>query len=110
MAENTSRPCSSVPSRYGRDARIDQFELRGIERILHREQRGEDRQQKKQEGNDGRDHGEAGTAERIEDVAVDRAPEPAHRSGRRATAISGGVGCKRGESFGHANLSFRSRG
>ena len=84
MAEKTSRPCSSVPSRNGlwpsavHSGEMREFiscKLRGIERVLHREQRRKDRQQEKQHGDGRRDHGELRAAERIEDVAFDDAAE-----------------------------------
>jgi hypothetical protein len=55
------------------------LKLRRIERVLHRNYRGKDREQKKQQRDRGRDHGEPGTAKRIKNIALERAPKPARR-------------------------------
>ena len=65
-----------------RDSRIHQLKLRGIERVLYRELRCEERQQKEQGSDGGRHHGHSGTAERVENVTVERALQPA-RTGTR---------------------------
>ena len=57
-------------------ARIQQLQLRGVERILHGKQRRENREQEEQHGHRGREHREPGTAEGIEQVACEGAREP----------------------------------
>ncbi|GCC46871.1 hypothetical protein chiPu_0030805, partial [Chiloscyllium punctatum] len=59
------------------DPRVHQLQLRRIERVLHRKPGREDRQQEERERDRGSDHRQFGAAERIENVAVERALEPA---------------------------------
>jgi hypothetical protein len=59
-----------------RDARIDQLQLRRVERVLDGENGREDRKQEEQHGDGARDHCHARAAEGIEQVASGRAPNP----------------------------------
>ncbi len=90
-----------------RDPRIHQLQLRRIERILHGDDGREDRRQEKQQGHGGCDHGEAGAAERIEQVAG-----PARRTiplpaPRRAGAAL--FGLMRDDGVGHRGFSGSGR-
>jgi hypothetical protein len=111
MAENTSRPCSSVPSRNGlwpsAVHRIHQLQLRRIERVLHGKLGSKDRQQEKQDGDGRRHHGHPGTAERIENIAVERALRPVRAGTRRWRARLYSVGH---HGIGHLMSRFRPDG
>src|SRR5262249_10965831 len=88
-----------------RDARVHQLQLRRVERVLDRKQRGEDRGEKEQ-GRDRRgEHGDAGAAEGVEKVAFNKAFEPAF--GREAGARSAGLGLARKGGIAHG-LIFRN--
>jgi hypothetical protein len=76
-----------------RNARVHQLKLRRIERVLHRNNWGEYRHQKKQRRHRGGNHGNSGAAERIEQVTLDGAPKPS--SGPKAHLLSAGIGLMR---------------
>jgi len=85
------------------------LQLRRIERVLHGNQRREDRGQEKQHGDSGRDHGEPGAAEGVEQVALDGAGKPAPR--REARGRSARFGFTRDDGVGHEGaLAFRPGG
>ncbi len=85
-----------------RDARIHQLQLRRIERVLHRDEWGEQREQKEQQGDDGRHHRDAGAAEGVEQIAVDEASDMTGLGKRQLVRVRL---VRDGISFGNGDLA-----